>query len=112
MCRGLLLLAAVTFSVPGRAEQDLVTMVDTPAAMAIAAGDLDGDGRADIALIEASLQKTDASGPRYDLHLHFQKDGKFSAPADKTIAVGAGSSSSSRANTRCRNGKSGSGSRA
>jgi hypothetical protein len=88
-CRGLLLLTAMTFSVPGRAEQDAVTMVDTPAAMAIAAGDLDGDGRADIALIEASLQKTDASGPLYDLHLHFQKDGKFSVPADKTIALGA-----------------------
>ena len=37
MCRVLLLLAALTRGVPGHAEQDVVTMVDTPAAMAIAA---------------------------------------------------------------------------
>ncbi len=57
--------------------------------MIIAVGDLNGDGRADIALVEAPPTKPQTSTPEFRLHLLYQKDGKFAMPADKTIVLGA-----------------------
>jgi hypothetical protein len=56
--------------------------------MFIAVGDLNGDSRADIALVEAPPTKPPASTPAFRLHLLYQKDGKFGLPADKTIVLG------------------------
>ena len=57
--------------------------------MFIAVGDLNGDGRADLALVEAPLTKPPTSTPAFRLHLLYQKDGKFAMPADKIIVLGA-----------------------
>ena len=85
----LLLLAPLTLSVFGQGKEPIVTIPDAPPAMFIAVGDLNGDGRADIALVEAPSTKPPTSTPAFRLHLLYQKDGKFAMPADKIIALGA-----------------------
>jgi hypothetical protein len=85
-CRLLLLLAPLTPSAWG---QGSLAIPDTPPAMFLAVGDLNGDRRADIALVEAPPAKPQsAAPPTYRLHLLFQKNGKFTMPADKTITLG------------------------
>ena len=85
----LLLLATLTLSAFGQGKEPIVTIPDAPPAMFIAVGDLNGDGRADIALVEALPTKPPTSTPAFRLHLLYQKDGKFAMPADKIIALGA-----------------------
>ena len=87
-CCVLLLAWPMAVAALGQAKQEVVTIPDTPAASAIVVGDLNGDGRADIALVEASAQKSPTQVPVFRLHLLFQKDGKFSMPADRVILIG------------------------
>ena len=88
MCSLLCFVGPMAVAALGQAKQEVVTIPDTPAASAIAVGDLNGDGRADIALVEASAQKSPTLVPVFRLHLLFQKDGKFSMPADRVIPIG------------------------
>lgn len=85
----LLLLVPLTLSAFGQVKEQIVTVTDAPPAMFIAVGDLNDDGRADIALVEAPQTKPQTSTPVFRLHLLFQKAGKFAMPADKIIALGA-----------------------
>ena len=87
--RVLLLLGPLTLSALAQRQEPIVTIPDAPPAMFIAVGDLNGDGRADIALVEALPTKPPTSTPAFRLHLLYQKDGKFAMPADKIIALGA-----------------------
>ena len=84
----LLLLGPLTLSALAQGQEPIVTIPDTPSATAIAVGDLNGDGRADLALVEEPPTKAQTSTPAFRLHLLFQKDGKFAMPADQTIALG------------------------
>ena len=86
-CCTLLLTGSMALSALGQVKQEIVTIPNTPAASAIAVGDLNGDGRADIAIVEASTQKNPTKVPLFRLHLLFQRDGKFSMPADRTISL-------------------------
>ena len=88
ICCVLLLVGPMAVAALGQAKQEVVTIPDTAAASAIAVGDLNGDGRADIAIVEAPSQKSQARTPVFRLHLLFQKDGKFSMPADRVIPLG------------------------
>ena len=88
ICSLLCFVGPMAIEAPGQAKQEVVTIPGTPAASAIAVGDLNGDGRADIAIVEASAQKIPTQVPVFRLHLLFQKDGKFSMPADRTIVLG------------------------
>lgn len=88
ICCVLLLADPLVLSAVAQAKQEVVTILDTPAASAIAVGDLNGDGRADVAIVEAPSQKSQAKTPVFRLHLLFQKDGKFSMPADRVITLG------------------------
>jgi hypothetical protein len=88
-CKALLLLGPLSLSALGQAQEALATL-PTPPAMAIAVGDLNGDGRADVAFIEEPPAKPQTSAPAsFRLHLLFQKEGKFAMPADQTITLGA-----------------------
>ena len=92
LCLALLLLATQTAPLDAT-EGHITTVSDVPAATAIASGDLNGDGRADIALIEAPPAGLPQKPSSFFLHLFFQKQGAFTAPADKVIALGAASPS-------------------
>ncbi len=82
--RALLLLGPLSLSALAQGQEPFITIA-TPPASAIAVGDLNGDGRADLALVEAPTTNT----PVFRLHLLFQKDGKFAMPVDQTIVLGA-----------------------
>ena len=88
-CCVLLLVRPLTLSALGPGKEQIVTITDAPSAMFIAVGDLNGDGRADMALVEAPPANPPKSTPAFRLHLLYQKDGKFAMPADKTIVLGA-----------------------
>ncbi|MFM7605753.1 MAG: FG-GAP repeat domain-containing protein [Prosthecobacter sp.] len=86
--RVVLLLGPLALSAFGQVRPE-VTIVDTPEAIAIAVGDLNGDGRLDLAFIEAPAKTSQTNAPVFRLHLLIQKNGKFSMPADQTIVLGA-----------------------
>ena len=88
-CCTILLVGPLALSALGQGKEPIVTIPDAPPAMFIAVGDLNGDGCADIALVEAPPTKPQTSTPEFRLHLLYQKDGKFVMPADKTIVLGA-----------------------
>ena len=85
----LFVVGPLTLSALAQHQEPIVTIPDAPPAMIIAVGDLNGDGRADLALVEAPSTKPPTSTPAFRLHLLYQKDGKFAMPADKIIALGA-----------------------
>jgi hypothetical protein len=84
----LMLLAAALLPASGEAKERIVTFPDVPSASAIAVGDLDGDGHADLALVEAAPNRTSPGPPPFHLHLFFQKNGRFASPADRIIPLG------------------------
>jgi hypothetical protein len=84
-----LLLLATTLPLSGAQPPRLVTLADIPAASAIAVGDLNGDGLADLALLDAPPTKPSTPSSPFRLHLCFQKNGTFSVPADRVVVLGS-----------------------
>lgn len=85
------LLAAPTSPVAAAPEAPPVKLLpDVPSVVALAAGDLNGDGKCDLAVCEAMLSKTPDRKPQvFRLHLLFQKNGVFAMPPDKSIDLPA-----------------------
>lgn len=87
--RLLVILGAVLLPSFGAAREQIISFPEAPPASAIAVCDLNGDGHADLALLEAAPARFSAPPPSFRLHLFFQKDGRFSNPADRIIPLGA-----------------------
>jgi hypothetical protein len=81
-CLGALFLGG---AIPAPADTNVGASIveGVPAAHFMAAGDLNSDGKSDVALVEVTAPKDQP--PVYRLHLLYQKAGGFSMPPDKTV---------------------------
>lgn len=84
-----LLLAAAALPASATQTARVVPLADIPAASVIALGDLNGDGLADLALVDAPPTKPSTPPSTFRLHLFFQKNGTFSMPADRVLVLGS-----------------------
>jgi hypothetical protein len=68
------------------ADSPMMAIAGAPSIAWVATGDLNGDGKVDLALAEAKFVRNPAREQNvFRLHLLFQKAGAFAMPADKVI---------------------------